>query len=300
MDLAVVSPGGLAKHLVKFYAEVRSKTGELLSPSSLRGMRAGLHRVIAGPPLNRPFNISEDIEFLYANKMLENMCKKFMSDPTAKIMHYPAIEESDLLKLSKYFKDYTKYPDILQQAVWFCISYLYSRKGREGFRLLTKSSFTIKTDEVGREFLVMNETEKRGPGITKDSSYSGVRAYGCDLGSENLNFVEIFKFYISKLDAKLDSLFQRPKYRPSEADDCWFQNWVVGKNKLGEMMKTISHNARLSRHYTNHSVRATAMTEIKKGRCDREMVGKMSNWQKRHYSEVFSRGKAKSATETQS
>ena len=39
---------------------------------------------------------------------------------------------------------------------------------------------------------------------------------------------------------------------------------VVGKRSLGEMMKQISKQARLSKDYTNHSIRATAVTILDK------------------------------------
>ena len=40
----------------------------------------------------------------------------------------------------------------------------------------------------------------------------------------------------------------------------WFENRCLGVNKLGDMMKILSKAANLSKIYTNHSVRATAIT----------------------------------------
>lgn len=45
-------------------------------------------------------------------------------------------------------------------------------------------------------------------------------------------------------------------------DAVWYENRSLGVNKLGEMMKTISLGVRLSQIYTNHSVRASAITLI--------------------------------------
>ena len=42
----------------------------------------------------------------------------------------------------------------------------------------------------------------------------------------------------------------------------WYENRPLGVNKLGEMMKTVSVGAKLSRIYTNHSVRASAITML--------------------------------------
>lgn len=63
IDLATVTPQDLGTHLRKFYAEVKAQNGKPLSPPSLRGIRAGIHRRIIGPLYNRGINIIEDREF---------------------------------------------------------------------------------------------------------------------------------------------------------------------------------------------------------------------------------------------
>ena len=42
----------------------------------------------------------------------------------------------------------------------------------------------------------------------------------------------------------------------------WYENSPLGVNKLGDMMKIISKGANLSQVYTNHSVRASAITVL--------------------------------------
>ena len=42
--------------------------------------------------------------------------------------------------------------------------------------------------------------------------------------------------------------------------DVWYDNMVVGECSLGETMKQISKQAGLSKDYTNHPIRATAIT----------------------------------------
>lgn len=44
----------------------------------------------------------------------------------------------------------------------------------------------------------------------------------------------------------------------------WYDNMVVGERTLGEMMKQISTQAKLSMDYTNHCIRATAVTILDK------------------------------------
>ena len=70
--------------------------------------------------------------------------------------------------------------------------------------------------------------------------------------------------YLSKLNPKCNALFQRPKKCEEGsmplAMDVWYDNQVVGVHTLGNEMKILSRRARLSREYTNHSIRATSVT----------------------------------------
>ncbi|CAH3032507.1 unnamed protein product, partial [Porites lobata] len=57
--------------LRKFYAEVKSEKGQPLTPSTLTGIRAAIHRQLTSAPISRSMNIMQDSEFLSANKMFE-------------------------------------------------------------------------------------------------------------------------------------------------------------------------------------------------------------------------------------
>ena len=66
------------------------------------------------------------------------------------------------------------------------------------------------------------------------------------------------KKYISLLNPKQEAFFQKPKPTISSDDAIWYENKLLGLNKLSTMMKEISLG--LSKTYTNHCVRATAIT----------------------------------------
>ena len=73
-----------------------------------------------------------------------------------------------------------------------------------------------------------------------------------------------FELYLSHLNPLNEFLFQRPKRNVSTCEDVWYDNMVVGERTLGEKMKTMSREAKLSKCYTNHSIRATAVTILDK------------------------------------
>ena len=75
VDFNCVTPVELNELLRKFYAEVKSEKGQPLTPSTLTGIRAAIHRQLTSAPISRSMNIMQDSEFLSANKMFEAKCK---------------------------------------------------------------------------------------------------------------------------------------------------------------------------------------------------------------------------------
>ncbi|KXJ09661.1 hypothetical protein AC249_AIPGENE13996 [Exaiptasia diaphana] len=55
------------------------------------------------------------------------------------------------------------------------------------------------------------------------------------------------------------SISHRMPSAKSYKESCWYENRPLGVNKLSTMMKDISTAAELSKIYTNHSFRATAI-----------------------------------------
>ena len=67
-------------------------------------------------------------------------------------------------------------------------------------------------------------------------------------------------FFLSKLNPECEELFQYPNRNWKPSDNVFYKNRPLGVNKLLTMMKDISSAAGLSRIFTNHSFRATAIT----------------------------------------
>ena len=114
-----------------------------------------------------------------------------------------------------------------------------------------KSSDTIRGDEAtknhsgGIEDISSVEKEARMYSTSDDPLFDGLNC---------------LKNYIQKLNPNCEAFFQYPKRAVKPEDDVWCENKPLGVNKLDGMMKEISKLASLSRIYTNHSVRATAIT----------------------------------------
>jgi hypothetical protein len=260
-DLATVTPEELNNILRKFYAEVKHKDhkkGKSLTPSSLTGLRASLHRHLIAAPLLRPFNIIKDKEFTTANNMFAARCRLYYKAGNEKPQHKPCIEKGDLEKLGKYFSSWNNNPQVLVEALWFNLCYFFGRRGREGWTEMTKDTFEVKCDSEGHKFVSMKKTEvtKNHQGGHKqiDQDYCDIRMYG--------QGVDIYEFYISKANSECHRLFQTPNHYSCNAVTNWFRKEPMGKNTLSKIMQRISQNAGLSKSYTCHSVRATTISTL--------------------------------------
>ena len=139
----------------------------------------------------------------------------------------------------------------------------WCRRGREGQRNLKPTSFAFAVDEQGKRYVTMthDETTKNHPGGLQDRSSFEKTARMYETESETDGY-RALSLYISKLNPKCEALFQQPRRDWSESVtyNIWYENRPLGVNSLGNMMKEISTKAKLSKVYTNHCVRATAIT----------------------------------------
>ena len=150
----------------------------------------------------------------------------------------------------------------LLRNVWYHTTLFWCRSGREGQRRLTSESFKFLFDENNRPYATMahDESSRNHPGgITDPESFEKNRRMyrTSDDPSDGYNAL---RFYISKLNSNCEAFYQYPRRKWSAKSLTWFENRPLGVNKLGCMMKEISEEAQLSQLYTNHCVRATAIT----------------------------------------
>ncbi|KAK3729205.1 hypothetical protein QZH41_002770 [Actinostola sp. cb2023] len=214
--------------------------------------------------LNRHFkatqgtDIINDIVFCEANKVFLAKCVDLKRQGLAKVVHKPAILENDLRKLYECGVFSLVDPKTLQNKVFFEIMLFYCRRGRQNLRELKVTDFSFSCDDKGSRYVC-----KTGDELTKnrredDDGFEGGLMYekpgpNCPVASLEL--------YIKHLNPRNQFLFQRPKKDAKIGiDEICYDNMVVGERMLGEKMKTISREAKLSKIYTNHSIRATSVT----------------------------------------
>ena len=253
----------LDKYLRHFYAEARTKDGALYSRSSLLGIRNALERYLNNPPLNRGISISKGVEFQASNKLLQSQIKLNKRENKENVHHKPPIPEADLQKLKSSSAIRGDNPWGLLRNVWFHINLCWCRRGREGQRELTKQSFQFLKDDTGREYVSMthDEATKNHPGGIDDVASVEKEARMYSTSNDQLfDGLNCLRMYLQKLNPHCEALFQYLKGAATQEDQVWYDNKPLGVHKLAGMMKDLSKLASLSKIYTNHSVRATAIT----------------------------------------
>lgn len=255
----------LANLLTNFYPSIRNKNGEPFAIQTLINCRSGINRYLSLPPFNSDWNLMKDIEFNRANKILKGVRRKIKQDGNDRSKRKPVLSKSEIMKIYRdYLEPYfDKNPVCLQHKVFFDIAYFNGRRGCEGLRELRKNSFEIKEFENGQQYiqLTYNERSKKSQG-DEPGQHPRENIILSQPGSRKCP-VYSFKLYMSKLSPNIDSFFQRPN-KKFEKDGKWYHASLLGKNAVSALLPTICEKVHLQRKYTNHCLRGTTATAMKK------------------------------------
>ena len=270
--------------LSKFYVEVRKQDGSFYSQT----IRSGLQRKFQEDDLT--IDIVNDTAFKQSNVVFQAQLVQLKKKGFGKVNHKPSITDNDLEKLYQSCAFKQDNPQTLQNKVFFDIMLYLCRRGRENLRELNKDSFSLKMFPDGTEYVMKTEDELTKNHRENDTTQDNEGGIMMATGDSNCP-VKSFKLYISKLNPKLETFFQRPKAVINE-DGPWYDAQVVGVKTIGNWMKRISERASLSKVYTNHSIRATSITLLDKKGLEARHIMSVSG----HKSETSIRSYSKTET----
>ena len=185
---------------------------------------------------------------------------------------HPAIEQDDVNKMYSSETLSNTSPQSLLNKVFFEIQLHFGRRGKEGLRELTKTSFTINKDADGKEYakLSFNAKQKNHQGDRQEDVGVEQRMYAHP--DDDKCPIYSLKKYINKLNPNCDAFFQRPLSHFTDDSSVWYSNKAIGHNQLGRMMKIISTQAKLSKEYSNHCIRATTVTVLNRNGMDPHQI----------------------------
>ena len=123
----------------------------MYSPATLVCIRAAIHRHLTSAEVNKKINILKDDDFKRSNVMLKSMVGKFLKEGNGSCQSYPAIEQSDLIKMRQFFD--RSNGAVLQMEVWFNLLYYFALRSRETIRYLTLESFSVSCDYNNKKYV---------------------------------------------------------------------------------------------------------------------------------------------------
>ncbi|XP_075430080.1 activating transcription factor 7-interacting protein 1 isoform X2 [Ascaphus truei] len=252
-----LSVGELDDILQEFYYTIRNHDGNTYSIASYKSMRAGLNRHLRRPPHSRQICLMKDTEFASANLVFVNVLKRLHVQGKDDTKHHPPITADDLRKIKLSGILGLQNPQALVNKVWFDLQLHFSKRGREILRDLAPDAFVVQKDKNGRQYAMFRYP---GKGPYAENPRKMGKMY--DMPGDPNCPVFSLKLYLSKLPPKPAAFYLHPiKLTPEQMQEqrTWFKREPMGVNYLGTMMPRISVAARLSRRYTNHSLRATTI-----------------------------------------
>nr|KAF6358373.1 potassium channel tetramerization domain containing 1 [Pipistrellus kuhlii] len=267
-DFESMDKAALCRALRSFYAEARSKSGQLYSKSSLISIRSSLNRYLNEPPHCRTLDLTKDPELRGANLALAAVLRRLEAQGAGPVVQKQAITRADLRRLYASAALAAGTPFGLLNKVWFETCMYFCTRGRENQRELQEGSFGLAADEDGRRFVYFRA---QGPyHKSRSSSWGRKRAEAGDedslprmyeTGTELCPYASFVK-YLAKRNPLCRAFFQRPRDHCGEADATWYENKAIGKNLLGTRMQMLSKAAKLSKTYTNHCIGAVSIATL--------------------------------------
>jgi integrase len=194
----------------------------------------------------------------------------YIKSGSPRTANYVDITEEDKDKIQAYFIEHSdKDSNVLQDEILFNLLYFFQLRGRGNLRSLKRDTFKIGASD-GKEYLYLNTTmiSKNVKASLSSKEYEDLKkakmfASDCDCPLSK------YKTYLDLLPANtkentLFPLISKKGFVSSVA--------VVGKDKLGNLMKRLSERCGLSRKYTNHCIRVAGINVLhKSGFNDKEI-----------------------------
>ena len=157
----------------------------------------------------------------------------------------------------------TTTPTGLQNAAFFVVGKMFCLRGGQEHRNLQLSQFKRTEDK----YVYYENVSKNRNGSFKQLRVKSkvVPLYACPEAGERCP-VHILDKYIAKLPSEArerDLFYVRPLQKFTSDPTCpWYTSVPLGKHTLQSKLKNMCTEAEISGHKTNHSLRATAATEM--------------------------------------
>lgn len=273
VNIANMAPADLDKVLGQFYAEVKRKDGDDYEPESLRIMQSAIERhlkendypvsIVRG----REFHNSQEILNAKAISLREqgkgkrpNKSQPLNHDEESTLWTNGQLGDTNGRVLTN-----TNFKNLTEQL---------GLRGRQEHHDAYVEDFVVRNHEDGSVSVEFEEnpTKTRSGGLSIKRRTSKQIMWSTDGGEKDP--VRLFKLWLSKRPLGMKDngplylgIINRPK-----TSDVWYMKIRMGENTIGKIVKTMAGSLKSDKKLTNHSMRKTLVSKLKKAGHPRHII----------------------------
>ena len=258
----------LDKVLAHFFLNVRKTNGDEYEPDTLTSMLRSFDRFLREK--EKQYSILTDRQFTKVREALSSKRKQLRrTGKGQKPNKALGLSENQIQKLwdEKQLGYHT--PQSLLRTVWFNNTLFFGWRARDEHHRVRFGDFQIKCEDgpQGRDYVEWI-TERGSKTRTGEHEFVPDRTFNPKMYATGGSRcpVSIFKEYLARRPPEMAAA-DSPFYLASivkPSSDIWFKKQPLGKNSLGSFMKSMSEAAGLTGRHTNHSVRRTMISTLRK------------------------------------
>ena len=211
--------------------------------------------------LGRPLNIFQAPELQDSNRVLNAVLVEHKRLDEPSVSHETAILDEDEIEIDANYNDVLTAcdPVKLTQFCWYQVTTRFGLRAGEVQTQLKKDDISFQNDGNATPFVTLSRD------FQPKNAQGGLKGRGLTtVGRIYDEQIAALKLLLEKAHPEIDGLFQRARIPVSSQEDVWFMKCLLGHNIMRDMLPRISSAAVLSRLYTNHCLRATVATKLKK------------------------------------
>ena len=267
----------IAQFMRCFVLEVRKEDGEQHTPGMIRSLLCGLNRALKengatfsildkGNPAFRELHLTLDTVTSGLHRQGIGATRK--NAPIISREHEVLFWEKGLLGYDS--------PKSLQRAVFFCVGLHFVLRGVDEQHSLTLEQivrYPVYSSDVYYEYTeyISKNSQHRFKDINSRNKH--VRVFATPESAQCV--VRLLDTYIGRLPESTGAFYLRPlSSAPSVGP--WYAHSRMGVNTLKKVLPDLCNEACLNVHYTNHSLRATAITRMYEGGVSENIISEKS------------------------
>ena len=260
--------------LCQFIAEVRKDGGERYPAKTLHELVSSLQKYFEMKGRKVSFFSDEIFEKLRKSVDIE---MKISAQKKLGLKPWQAVVVSEEIENFLWDKSVlgNSNPEVLLRTTFYLIGLNFGMRAGDEHRKLSSTNFSFHTDSEGREYLLYSEgVSKTNQGGLKHRKLTprSSRAYA-NVECPERCVVRIVDTYMKRCpkDSLLNAFYLKPLQK-FKGKSVWYSTVPLGHNKLNSMVKTMMSEAGVEGYYTNHSLRATAVSRLFQNDVDDKLI----------------------------